>query len=114
MKSGSNTAQPSLKLPALRVAIGKAVVLREQIPRFARPPDVREIPAVLIEIHVEDGTITAQDAAGNLYRAGRWEWTTRKADGVFWHWPDADPPEDPSDFKPTHFPGGKPPRPRAA
>jgi hypothetical protein len=75
--------------------------------RFARESEVTETVAVLIEIHVEDGTVTAQDAVGNLYRVRKWEWVTRKTDGTFWHWPGADFPENPEAFTPTHSP--KPP-----
>lgn len=111
MRFDSSTAPSSLRL--LRNAIGRRIVLRTTTSRFAREGVVTEAAAILIEIHVEDGTVTAQDAAGNLFRVGRWEWTTRTTAGTFWHWPEADPPEDPKEFKPTHFPRGGPPK-RAA
>lgn len=108
MKSDSDTNQPSSKLHPLRNAIGKPVVLRTTVHRFARDSIVTECEGVLIEVHTEDGTVTVQNAAGDLRRVSKWEWVTSSAEGTFWHWPDAPYPEDPKDFKPTHFP--KPPK----
>lgn len=113
-KSDSSTDPPSSKLRILRNAIGKQVVLRSITKRFARPDVVGDAPAVLVEINVEDSTVVVQDAAGNLHRVRRWCWATRKESGMFWCWPDAGEPEDPDDFKPTHFPNKPKPPQRAA